>query len=348
MRNRSSFAALVLALAALCSGTPSALADEAFTAALPAGGSITTGIAVSDADPIQLTIHVRDAGTVTITKVTDPPPAPNNERMPLEWFGPRFDVSGDAVVDGVEFLVTGARVPPSGQLGRPRVSLLDLECLQENTNGLTTPQLCGGQPFTNLAKGVETPADDLRAIVVEPGQGNDHTWDLARHGNAGAGNLTYYLGRQQFKAFTGIDEESTYMLDDVLGDRGFSTNISCVYRCKLAVKATVSSKVARALGLVSPVLADAVVAQGEATRKGFAPTVPMKSAVLQALRRKRVTTLMTKITETWISATGEKKTVRGTLELFSKAGRFRLTCAVRGVPGNQLRVLAPKGTTVCP
>jgi hypothetical protein len=349
MRIRSRLITFAAACAATLAVAPGAFADDVVSASVPAGGTITTGTAVSGTDPVQLTLHVLNGGTVTIRKIDAAAAGDSRDRSIA--FGPSFEVTGDATLDGADFLIQGNELPASGRSRlNERHDSLSVACRQENTNGLTAMQACGSEIFSTTEDGAVTPSGDVRVTLFKPGQGNDHQWDLGRHGNAGAGNVSLRLSRLAFDAFVSNLGGDLRSLDDLERKRSFPASLECVYVCSITYKVFVSPKVKRALRLSSATVASGKPRPGPSGKLYDPKTkLPIKASFLSALKKKGVSAITLHYTWEVRGPNGEREATKrpGAVYLESSAGRFRVSCSVRGISSEELRVLAPKGRTVC-
>ena len=275
MSPRSAFVCLV---ATLCLAPPAA-ADQTYTAELPAGGTISTGSSVSAADPVQLTLRVVSAGTVTITKITAPTyPPVQAEKRP--WFGPQFDVtftpsgySGRYEYESGELLIHGSQIP----LGSARtVHLAQVGC-EYFSSFYGRRYEC---PGARAPLGTVTPNGDLR---VPLGPEQPGPWDF---GWSGA-TISLYTQRDAFTVSGGL-ERST--IEALLQKGALSAYWHCSYECSGTQTVSVSPAAQRALGLASPVVASAALPTTGAM-SSQKHDVPATRAFLTALKKKGVTYL---------------------------------------------------------
>lgn len=339
---------------------PAASADETVSQVFEAGSRITTGTAVSAADPVQLGFTVLRTGTVTIVKRTAPArpalaggPEADNAAAP-KYVGPRFEVRGDAVLGGAEFLIDDAAMPEA-PANRERLSNAKVRCLQENTQGGTALQACGSGGETLKAGG--TPGGDLRALwwKTQDEVSRGEEWDLSRHGNAGGGDLYVDLTRAGFQSQSFLQFRETYALDALLSKGVFPALILCTYRCAFTTKVTVSEAARRALGLKSRVIASGTIepkaaADGRSSSNRLPSELPLKAGVAKVLKAKRVTFLKARQTGSSASPDGavDKNLTNASIPMSSRAGTSGLTCRLRGVSGSELLVRAKKGVKRCP
>jgi hypothetical protein len=318
---------------------PSARADETITQTVPTGGTITTGTVSAD-DPVQLSFTAVRGGTVTIVKRTTPGAAVKG----YQGFGPQFEVTGDAELGEGRFLVASAAMP----IPNARGSNLRIACLQENTQGGTAHQECGNYQIGGILKTERTAEGDFSLLWFQPASAAARaaTWDLSRHGSAGAGDLFAHLAKADFDGDWDVDDVTS--LDAVLKKEGFPlSKFYCNYSCSLTVKFTVSQKVRRALGLASRVIARDVLILEAGKRPSF--VVPFGSGVARKLKKRRVAVLGGRLTGFIRGPEGERiKERAGEFYLESREGRFALTCGPQGIPSDELQFTMPKGTNTCP
>ena len=360
------------ALAALALA-PGASADETYSQFVPAGGKISTGSSVSEADPTQLTVSAYGEGTITIVKRTDlsRPPLGKvgedgedlGENASGEdgniYIGPRFDISGDASIDGVEYLILGDRLPEPGFGGWDRFYPLNWSrCHGKRFYYPASAPYCRqqGLDFT----GNVGPDGNLRAAK------SLYKWNLSAKEKFGQnpdggyyredpdGNLSIDLTR------LGFDEgnrTSAAISPDAYGDanslpfvmrKGLTRYVQCMYRCSFTAQATVSDRVKRALGLKSPILAAGTMKTGTTfTRGATYAQLPLKQDAIRALKSKRVATITLEqsgvVTDTWGRKLELKTTGRYYRIILEANTRGKSTCKVRGISERELELIAPRG-----
>ena len=331
---------LLGALILSASFVPSASADQTVTQVVPTGGTITTGTTVSPDDPVQLTFTASRGGTITIVKRTAPT---RSAPATFEHFGPRFEITGDAQISNGTFLIHGGQVPESGWPGRPRIYNIAPDCRMENSQGGTAPQKCIQYEFA----GGETNAEgNLEVRWFRPASAayGAETHDLAQHGTGG-GNLMVDLKKRLFTGDWGVDPHSS--LDRFLRDGGFKAEFYCVYTCSPTLKMTVSQKVRRALGLASSTIGSGVLKEGKRQSTVWVDTLDLAPGVAKTLKKRRVAALGGDISGFITGPDGERIKQR-TYDFYMEGDRQGLSCGVRGISSEELRISQPKGTTTCP
>jgi hypothetical protein len=292
---RRSSAVLALACAAALAPATSALADETFTATLPAGGTISTGPAVSPGDPAQLTLRVAEAGTVTITKTTSPayPQAPRGS----VYFGPRFDVSTQVRIDDATMLVDGSELPETFDPGATRASSFGWACLYRNPSAGRDYD-CTEQ--ADVPAGTVTPTDDL-LIGLRP-EGAPLDWSFGRPYTP----FWLFLTKRSFLA-QGFAPQKIPTMETLLRRRSFDVGWSCNWTCTGRWSASISPDQQRLLGLPSTTIASGALsgrAPGRYEHQSL--DIPASKPFLKALESKGVTQIKFRFDYDLVGPGGEK------------------------------------------
>lgn len=313
MKSRSAaLSALLTVTAALGCLTSTALADSRTSETVAPGGTVSTGAAVSPADPIQATVTTEHGGTVSIEKLDNPsrpgavPGAPANpeDSSPKTklWYGPAIRITPPAL----KLYNPCDNAPPqvlcNEPLGEPSErQVISVAVLvvggTDLMDGRWRAILDGSDPVMTAAQSPGYPkagygckaspgkpalhylaGGDLRITVKYSCSTYPLTLDFY--------NLPFHIGPNDAGAADGDS------LNRALNARQFTAFVACTQKCSRAVTATITSRTARKLGLKSATLAsdhstaDATLKDDpKASFRGIALALKLSARQRKALKR---------------------------------------------------------------